>query len=339
MNTMITTQRTRTQALENWGYSPREAEFLCLAALQGGYFLRRHYAQFLEQSSGGSVAALVEKLVALGHVKATSLAQNTILYHLGARPFYAALGQEDNRNRREKQPLTIKNKLIALDFVLAHRDKHFLATEHDKTEYFTGQLRIQQANLPSKLYRSHTSAPATERYFVDKYPIFVEEYPTFCFVDEGLTTFSRFETYLCQYARLFSSLKRFHVTYVAASALPFRWAQPTFTRLTAQHCGKGSHTQEHSGERLRQHFVLRQQFESKDLTAFDREKLIRFRQERQEFSGAPYDELFGRWKAQGDAALSEISAFESRSATPSVGTFSTYLVRHNYDLFGTLTAF
>src|ERR1039457_3697106 len=115
MSQIRLTNQERIQALQRLGYAARESAFLCPAALHGGYFLRRQYSQFLSQSPGGSAAALIEKVLDNGHAKGTTYATNTHIYHLSARPFYAALGQEDNRNRRLRQPATIKNKLMGLD--------------------------------------------------------------------------------------------------------------------------------------------------------------------------------------------------------------------------------
>src|SRR5437879_13833421 len=91
----------RIEALKGLGYTPREAAFLCLAALHGGYFWRRQYCGFIGKEIGGTVAALVEKLQAQQHAVVISALNNTKIYHLSNRPFYALLGETDNRNRRE----------------------------------------------------------------------------------------------------------------------------------------------------------------------------------------------------------------------------------------------
>jgi hypothetical protein len=84
----------RIQALQRLGYGPRESDFLHLAALHSGYFLRRQYCRFLGKAAGGTAAALIEKLLNQGHVKGTTFAGNVHIYHLNARPFYAALGRK-----------------------------------------------------------------------------------------------------------------------------------------------------------------------------------------------------------------------------------------------------
>lgn len=348
MSQIQMTNEDRTSALERFGYTEREAAFLNLAALHGGYFLRRQYGQFLEKEVGGTVAALVEKVIAHEHAKVSSFEHNTRVYHLCTRPFYAVLGQVDNRNRRERQPLTIKNKLMGLDFVLAHRAHPFLATEQEKVDYFARTLGIEPRKLPTKLYNSVKSKATTTRYFVDKYPIFLSPAPdgappvvSFSFVDEGLTTPSRFETYLDQYGPLFASLPAFHVIYVAATAAPFQWAERTFQRFVVKQNSdnNGQRPFDPRFARMLEHFEARRQFEGNELAAFDRAKLIRLRDERNEFSGEPFDALYERWKAKGKAAVLQVLSPEAAPKEQPEAIFSTHLLRHNYDLFGSLTAF
>src|SRR5579863_4099649 len=194
----------RVAGLGCLGYTEREARFLCLAALHSGYFLRRQYREFLARDDGGSVAQLIEKALAREHVRVFTYHHKTQVYHLGARPFYTALGQPDNRNRRWHEPITIKARLMALDFVLAHREHFYLATEQEKLDYFTKTVGIDRDTLPGKLYRSALNGGNTARYFIEKYPLFFSEplspgHPTppvvsFGFVDEGAVTWSGFET-------------------------------------------------------------------------------------------------------------------------------------------------
>src|SRR5207302_10315329 len=129
------------------------------------------------------------------------------------------------RNRRERPRFAIKNRLMGLDFVLTHPDLHYLATEPEKVEYFTGRLGIEHSALPTKRFTSQKNKTSTDRYFVDKYPIFTapsaaQSSPPvvhFCFVDEGVVTASRFGNHLRQYRSLFLALGQFHVVYVAAT--------------------------------------------------------------------------------------------------------------------------
>src|SRR3984893_17108143 len=107
MSPLSLTNPERVEALRRFGYTEREAGFVCLAALHGGYFLLRQYCQYLGKEIGGTAATLVQKALAKKHAKVSTYSNHTNIYHLYTRPFYAALGQVDNRNRRDRQPFTI----------------------------------------------------------------------------------------------------------------------------------------------------------------------------------------------------------------------------------------
>jgi len=340
------TANERVQALRRFGYSESEGTFLCLVAFHGGYFLRRQYASFIRGKDGGNVTQLVQKALAQGHLRSSTWRQNTQLYHLCARPFYEALGQGENRNRRTREVLTIKNKLMGFDFVLTHRDVWYLATEQEKLDYFTGTLKLEVSRLPAKLYRSRKSGEATPRYFVDKYPLFLsparEEFSapgappvvSFCFVDEGIVSLSRFESYLTNYRSLFNSLPAFHLVYIAAKDRHFASAQRVFERFIGRDSGISMVTKMSLPDRLLQYFEARRLYENGQLESFDRAKLLRLRQERSEFSSEKHEVAYERWKATGPPLAREILGPGTASQHLIVGAFSTFLLEHNYDLFG-----
>src|SRR5712692_10542928 len=126
------TNDDRIKALETFGYDHEEAHFLVLVALHSGYFVRRQYLYFVEGSQGWRDDSLLKKLADRGHGEVSVLRHNRQVCHLGAKPLYDAIGEQDNRNRRERQPSTIKNKLMCLDFVLENLSNYYLATEREK---------------------------------------------------------------------------------------------------------------------------------------------------------------------------------------------------------------
>ena len=324
----------RIAALESIGYTRREAEFLCLAALHGGYFLRRQYCQFLDRAVGGTAAALIGKLSANGHATAKAGCRNTMVYHLGSRPFYSALGQEDNRNRRERPPVAIRNKLMALDYVLDHPERRFLATEDEKVDYFSGVLRVAISELPTKEFRSPSATLSTPHYFVDKYPLAPagQRSPVvFTFIDEGIATASRFESHLKRYARLFAALSSFELVYVATSEGPFRVAQRCFEAFFGTSNGNGKTI---DPDRLIAHFQDRLDYGQRRFEGFDRDRLLAFRDARREHAGLAYDRLFELWKAGGEAAIRESLPAKDAPVSASRAVFSTCILRHNYDVFG-----
>jgi hypothetical protein len=343
MSSVAMTNPERITTLENLGYTSREATFLCLAALHGGYFLRRQYCGFIGKEMGGTVAALVEKLQAQKHAVAISALNNTKIYHLGSRPFYALLGETDNRNRREHSTPEMKKRLMGLDFVLAHPNYRYLATEREKIDYFSGTLGISLSTLPYKRYISLKTPSTTTRYFVDKYPIFLSETKPnqprlrscFCFVDEGSVTLSAFETYLQQYSGLWRALKDFQVIYVADSDRLCQAAERRFAAFCGYVKSSESDPEARHAMRILEHFEARFQYEKGDFASFSREKLVRLRNESVEFSDLKHQDLYERWKAAGAQAVVDAIAPTSRLPLRVDATFSTYLVDHNYDLFGT----
>ena len=345
MSQITLTNEERRSALARLGYSEQEAHFLCLAALHGGYFLRRQYAEFLSGQDGGTVTQLIGKVLVKGHAEVATYRANTHLYHLSARPFYAALGQEDNRNRRRKELVTVKTKLMGFDFVLAHLEHEYLATEREKIDFFQKAIGAAQPDLPAKRYACN--GQLIDRFFVEKYPLFLRPAAqtarppaaTFCFVDPGQASVLGFETFLNRYARLFARLPEFAVTYVAASDRLFEKARLLFDQFWHDSVKVSYGTGARANQQMLEYFEARHLYDSKQLGSFDRDKLIRLRDYRETFSGPEIDALYERWKAGATGAAIHIAAPKNGAFARTSGHFSTYLLEHSYDLFGSLTAY
>jgi hypothetical protein len=328
------------------GYTDREAAFLRLAALHSGYFTRRQYLQFVGKSAGGTAAALIEKAVAHDHVKVCTYVSPLHLYHLCSRSFYAALGQGDNRHRRDRQPLTIKAKLMGLDFVLEHPTHQYFAGEQDKVSYFVSVLKVHPDALPAKRYCAENGRQSTVRFFVDKFPMYTAGLPNgdlsevgFCYIDAGATTVSGFETYLTRYRPLFSALPGFQVVYAATRPLLFDAAERFFQRFVRQDHYPIAPADVTVPARLRPYFETRFLYERADWASFDRDRLIRLRDQRQALSTPETETLYARWRTHRERAATLPAEREQVAPVPLRGAFSACLLEHNYDLFGNLTAF
>jgi hypothetical protein len=220
-------------AVRLFGYTAREAEFLILAALHSGYFLRRQFSAFAGIAAGRADAVLVEKVIANQHAVPDVYAHNTQVYRIYSRPFYAALQQEDNRHRRARDTFSIRSKIMGFDFVLAHPRARFLPTEQEKLDYFCGQLNVPIGALPTKRYAGKWNGnKTTDRYFVDKFPIRVDaDQVSFCYIDDGVFSAPGFECWLGQYQKLFAALPAVGVIYIAPNETFHVLGRKTFSRL------------------------------------------------------------------------------------------------------------
>jgi len=318
------------------GYSEREADFLCLVGLQGGYFLRRQYSQFTGAQAGKADAALVDKLLQKGHATEIIGCRQGKAYHLAARGFYAALAHGDNRNRRNRPAGSIKTRLMALDYILDNLGPRYLSTEQEKIRYFTESLHVPLSDLPAKQFRLPSSNKAA-RFFSDRYPIYVREQASgksktgFCFIDEDFSTGARFQAFLREYRLLFSQLPCFEVVYVATSPNLFWEAERDFQTFASTAPMRGSATAE--GARLRRYFQDRKQAEAGNWQGLDRARLIQLREDGQTFSAPFFESLYQQWRVVGDDAIrAELGRKLGRE--PLNGVFSACLLRHRYDLFG-----
>jgi hypothetical protein len=196
--------------LEDCGYTPRQAAFLRLVLLFGGYFVRRQATTFFGGGDGGVTTDFVRTLVARGHATCGSYGRKTQVVHVFAKRLYAALGEPDNRNRRAVEPATILRKLLTLDLVLAHRHDHFLATTREKTAYFE-RVGVPLRALPTTHFHARRHpGPPTIRHFVDKAPIYVSEdgrRVTVAYVRTPIEGVDGFRTWLAAYAPLLALLR------------------------------------------------------------------------------------------------------------------------------------
>jgi len=215
----MTVDLDRCHALEMLGYTARQAHFLVLVALHGGYFLRRQYVAFTGTGHGLAAVRFLAQCVAREHVRVLAYGRQSHVFHLYARPLYAALGEEHNRNRRPAEWDAVIRKLMTLDFVLAHPSARFLATEDEKVALLRERL-IPADVWPHRRYAPrHPVGRTTTRYFVDKMPWYQEGEDArvwIAYVDAE-RTLQGFQTFLDQYRALLASLPS-GVTYVAPTA-------------------------------------------------------------------------------------------------------------------------
>lgn len=300
----------RVSAIEQFGYTRREAEFVVLAALHSGYFLRRQFAP-----RGKVDDAFCRKLLASGHGKLAHTASQTQVYHISGKTLFRALGQVDNRHRRNHESFYMRSKLMLLDYVLSTKHaQQFLATEEDKLEYFSKVRGLNTSVLPSKKYVGRDGSKTT-RFFVDKFPVRVDESSgsvSFGYVDDGISK-AGFRTWLSQVQPLMQALGAAEIVFVSPSVSAISPAKKVF----AQRFGG------RAGSALVSYFRMRQALEMKGST-YSQTDLDRYRNWRRQFAGEPYDQQYLAWKASGGSL--DLPASGVR--------LTTHLLPFRYGMFG-----
>lgn len=320
------------EAIEREGYTPTEARFLYLVATHSGYFTQRQFFDFAGVNRGGMGTRLTVKALAHGHIRTARLARHTLIYNLFARPFYESIEKDNLRNRRRLSGELIRARLLILDFVLAHPDHEYLETEQEKVRYFHERLDLPLALLPHRTYKGTKSQSETQRYFVDRFPIFLDRpeprsnhsFPAFVYCDSAGNSLLGFVSYLENYQPLLHRLPAFEMVYAAPHGGKFHRAEAFFTRLFAA-------TDRVNTQHLCRYFAVRRLWESgqtSQLTRTDRELL---RHGDQRYQGHLFDQMYQDWVTK---ALSpnEVKALVNPGPERQEMTFKTHLLPEPHDI-------
>lgn len=310
------TRADHTAAVQQFGYTAREASFIAAAALHSGYFLCRQFSP----NRGKIGDVLCRKVLARGHATAATYAGGTRLYHLHAKPLYRALGQEDNRHRRHQDSFHLRGKVMGFDYVLLHPGHQFLPTEQEKLEYFAGERMVARKLLPTKTYQG-ANGTKSARFFVEKYPIAIHpetRITQFSYIDDGMFTAPSFPTWLDQYAPLIGALGASQVVYVATSEAAFPVAKKQFAVQFPTTSGV-------LAPDVLAYFGLRKEIEEQGFTGRSQDTLDAFRRAGRRYSEPKYQALYQAW-CDAKAHPEDAAGVQ----------FATYLLPHSYRFFGTL---
>lgn len=323
---------TSIENLHDLGYTEDEARFLYLVATHSGYFATRQFLNFIGAKSGDRSMAFTQKLLGKGHASARLLLRNGRIYHLFSRSVYRAIGRQNLRNRREHGAEHIRSRMVILDFVLAHLDYQYLETEQDKLRYFLGQLKVPKELLPTKTYRGAISRDATERYFVDKFPMFFRPNSlpppvvTFTFIDPGHATLNNFDSHLLTYAGFFRTLSTVQLVYVATRPRHFQTAREMFLARVDRPPDVDP------GEEVLDYFRIRKYWETKQYDKFSNADVLRLHNYIQKFAGQIYQDRYPAWR-DGQVSDGMISCYFRDLAPQRRVTFDAELVDGQAALF------
>src|SRR5258708_40187173 len=94
-------QQEAMEDVAQFGYTPREAEFLYIVAVHSGFFLQRQFTQFVDVAGRGPATYFIKKAIQKQHVREHLPERGTQkIYHVFSRSLYAAFGKENSRHRR-----------------------------------------------------------------------------------------------------------------------------------------------------------------------------------------------------------------------------------------------
>jgi hypothetical protein len=328
----------RVRALEPLGFTERQTRFLVTVALHSGYCLARQYAAFAGVQYGKNVSDFFEALVSRQILeRLTFRADRGHVYHLRPRPIYRAIGQADNRNRRVASAALIARKIMLLDYVLAHAEVDWIATEVDKLDLFVDRFGVLKTDLPQRRFTgASTDTSGTTRYFLDKLPVAVAGDPPCVYFLYLVTdhTGRDFERFLMEHSRVLDALPAWTVVALGPAGSP---------GLTACDAAFARHAQgvlfspsaPESAE-LREFFTMRRAVDEGDLARLSVADIDRFRRLRAQFAASAFDARYAEWLARGDAALGPDAAVLSPRRPRCGGRLVRETLRFDYSQFGSL---
>lgn len=332
------TIETQIEAIQALGYSQPEAHFLRLVALHSGYFVRRQFLRSTDSQSGKRDQDFLDALITRGHARRETFRQDRHLFRIQSKVIYEALGEEDNRNRREHQPSTVRLRLMGLDFILDHPEHRYLTTQQDRLSYFFEQRGVDAQALPARLFRSN--GIVTTRYFPDGFPQFLDnaeqQVVSFVYVDDAQLSIDAFRSYVQNYRDLFEALGAIDLVFVTTSTTRFEAVQRVLARFWNR-VREGS-TPRVDLDRLLRHFPHRLLFEKRDTRNLNTAQMYALSEDIHTLCGPYFDHLYDIWKQSGDDGLRAEYLAQNAAAKPPQINFTCCVLEYDYDLFGTLNA-
>jgi len=321
------------KALRAFGYTDSEARFLYIVATHSGYFTPRHFAEFSGNKAGRATHTFTTRILAHRHVKQHRHQNNARVYHVTHRRIYQSLDRENIRNRRAHSFEFIKTRLAILDFILGRLGYDYFEDEFDKVRYFQERFQIPPKEMPGRTYSGANQAPDTIRYFVDKFPLYLDSttpaYPliTLTYIDPGFGNLSAFTTHLRAYSIFLSRLPRFAFVFASPDVRLFPKAERLFAQEIHPKPGELS-------AQVARYFRLRSAWEGKRYEALSNDDLEFLNHARQYFSGDLFESTYQKWQTGAVAESALVAHLDGRSERKQDITFNTFLLPHDYSLFG-----
>ena len=313
------------QALTAFGYTEDEARFLYLVATHSGYFVARQFLAFTGAHWGKRTTLFWMKLHTNEHARTEHFPKSGVVYHLFARRLYRQIGRENIRNRREHETAFIQRRIAILDYVLANQNRSYLETEPDKLAYFCGR-NIPSHVLPSKTYHGQPTSQPTVRYFVDKFPMFLEAHgspspvATFSYVQGAEAHLTEFVRHVETYLPLFRALPESGFLYLARTDSHFSKARELFHSLVT------IPLESNPADDLLRYFSIRKAWDLRQYACVSDADLIFRNQAKARFAAERFEHLYRAWKV-GRVTEAEIRAELGGQPVPHTVHFRAEVLR------------
>jgi hypothetical protein len=302
----------------------------------GGYFLRRHFLSFTGQQAGQAVADFTRLLVVRGHAHSADLLPQHARVPLGRARHLLHADDVGKRDRRRRPAVSIKPRLMALDFAQSRPDIRFLTREDERVTYCDA-LGIDRARLPQQRCRPVRPLVLTTRYFTELALLGLVTNADnavsmlFAYIDDGMASVAGFENYLRRYARLLAALPQWRLVYVAESPRQTARGEVAFRRAYGHALAATVATEPTIIESVLDYFRLRDAYEGQRWSALNKNALDRFRDLRNRFRGRHLEGLYAEWETSGDIVVRRV--FEQGGEADIVvgrGVFEACVLPYSY---------
>jgi len=284
-------------ALESLGYTTEEARFIYVVAVHSGYFMSRQFLRFTGAEGGNRCYTFAVKLQRRGHATRREYHQIGCVYRLASTRLYRFIAKQNLPPRPRSHAVEfIRQRLLHLDFILENLEFAYFETESEKTVYFCDVLGIPKTALPAKAYKGALGANPTVRYFVDRFPMYLDHTVpnnppviTFSYIDAGGPSVRGFLTHVQAYLPLLRRLERFAFVFIASSATHFMGAEKCFSNLMREFLRPGM-----SADILRC-FRLRNAWERKQYGSLSTPDVEWLKEASRRFQGEWFEASYRAW--------------------------------------------
>jgi hypothetical protein len=291
----MTVSSAHIEALQSFGYTPQEARFLYLVATHSGYFQARQFLAFTCSRQRKRTALFRTKLHANKHARTDYFPGLGVIDHVFGGKLYRHLGRENLRNRREHEVEHIQRRLAMLDFVLSHLELNYLETEPEKCAYFEQTLGIASDHFPSRTYHGHPGSQSTVRYFIDRFPMYVDRpsapaVVTLSYIQPAEANLNAFVRHLKAYLPLLRELSEFRFLYLARSDSHFDRAREIFDSFVTVPLGSNP------ADDLLRYFTIRKTWDDRRYSSVTEADLIFRNLAKERFSAPRFEHLYREWE-------------------------------------------